>query len=66
MHVVFHPQSSPVLVPAYMNPVASLALEVHHQLTDNVAESHKQGTATLLCNGWLDPFPSDFGLISLV
>ena len=23
--------------------------------TDNVAESHKQGTTILLCNGWLDP-----------
>ena len=42
------------------------SLEVYHQLTDNVAESHKQGTTTLLCSGWLDPFPSDFGLISLV
>ena len=65
MHVVFHPQSSPVLVPAYMNPVAPRPRGIH-QLTDNVAESHKQGTTTLLCSGWLDPFPSDFGLISLV
>ena len=60
MHVVFHPQSSPVLVPAYMNPVAILALEVYHQLTDNVAESHKQGTTILLYNGWLDPVSSEF------
>ena len=58
MHVVFHLQSPPVLVQAYMNPVAILALEVYHQLTDNVAESHKQGTTTLLCNGWFDPVSS--------
>ena len=47
------------------NPVALRPKSIH-QLTDNVAESHKQGTTTLLCSGWLDPFPSDFGLISLV
>ena len=60
MHVVFHPLSSPVLVQAYMNPVAILTLKVHHQLTDNVAESHKQGTTILLYNGWLDPVSSEF------
>ena len=49
----------------HFNPVAPRPRGIH-QLTDNVAESHKQGTTTLLCSGWLDPFPSDFGLISLV
>ena len=36
------------------------SLEVYHQLTDNVAESHKQGTTILLYNGWLDPVSSEF------
>ena len=54
---VFPPQSPPVLVQAYMNPVA-VPIEVYHRLTDNVAESHRQGTAILLCNGWPDPVSS--------
>ena len=43
----------------HFNPVAPRPRGIH-QLTDNVAESHKQGTATLLYNGWLDPVSSEF------